>query len=98
MLSVGIGAASTAGADPTAPASPSPAQAALCGLNADQQRANDRLLNAGPAPGFPLEFGSTTHVQLFDADMVHLFLSLVIVALENTEARLERANPGISVA
>jgi hypothetical protein len=31
-------------------------------------RANDRLRNAGPKNGWPLSFGSTTRVMLFDAD------------------------------
>ncbi len=36
-------------------------------------RPNDRLLNAGPVNGWPLEFGSTTHVMLRDADKYHQF-------------------------
>jgi hypothetical protein len=36
-------------------------------------RPNDRLLNAGPSNGWPLSFGSTTHVMLRDADMFHQF-------------------------
>ncbi len=36
-------------------------------------RPNDRLLNAGPVSGWPLAFGSTTHVMLRDADMYHQF-------------------------
>ncbi|HEY5951971.1 MAG TPA: hypothetical protein VIV40_41025 [Kofleriaceae bacterium] len=31
-------------------------------------RANDRLRNAGPINGWPLVFGSTTHVMLYDGD------------------------------
>jgi hypothetical protein len=38
-----------------------------------QTRPNDRLLNAGPVDGWSLEFGSTTHVMMRDADMYHHF-------------------------
>jgi hypothetical protein len=34
-------------------------------------RANDRLENAGPVDGWPLEFGSSTTVMLFDGDKNH---------------------------
>jgi hypothetical protein len=36
-------------------------------------RPNDRLRNAGPKNGWPLAFGSTTHVMLFDGDKNHHF-------------------------
>lgn len=36
-------------------------------------RPNDRLRNAGPKNGWPLTFGSTTHVMLFDGDKNHHF-------------------------
>jgi hypothetical protein len=41
--------------------------------NSHRTRPNDRLLNAGPVSGWPLAFGSTTHVMLRDADMFHQF-------------------------
>jgi hypothetical protein len=41
--------------------------------NTASVRPNDRLLNAGPVSGWPLAFGSTTHVMLRDADMYHQF-------------------------
>ena len=37
------------------------------------RRPNDRLRNAGPMSGWPLAFGSTTHVMLFDGDKNHHF-------------------------
>ena len=36
-------------------------------------RPNDRLRNAGPKNGWPLAFGSTTHVMLYDGDKNHHF-------------------------
>ncbi len=36
-------------------------------------RPNDRIRNAGPKNGWPLAFGSTTHVMLFDGDKNHHF-------------------------
>lgn len=36
-------------------------------------RANDRLRNAGPRDGWPLSFGSTTTVMMFDGDKNHQF-------------------------
>jgi hypothetical protein len=37
------------------------------------RRPNDRLRNAGPVNGWPLAFGSTTHVMLADGDKNHHF-------------------------
>ena len=37
------------------------------------RRPNDRLRNAGPINGWPLAFGSQTHVMLFDGDKNHHF-------------------------
>jgi hypothetical protein len=37
------------------------------------RRPNDRLRTAGPKNGWPLAFGSTTHVMLFDGDKNHHF-------------------------
>ena len=37
------------------------------------RRPNDRLRNAGPKNGWPLVFGSQTHVMLFDGDKNHHF-------------------------
>ncbi len=37
------------------------------------RRPNDRLVNAGPTSGWPLAFGSTTHVMMRDADKHHQF-------------------------
>jgi hypothetical protein len=36
-------------------------------------RPNDRIRNAGPKNGWPLAFGSQTHVMLFDGDKNHHF-------------------------
>ncbi|HXU72227.1 MAG TPA: hypothetical protein VN947_23045 [Polyangia bacterium] len=36
-------------------------------------RPNDRLRNAGPKNGWPLVFGSSTHVMLYDGDKHHHF-------------------------
>lgn len=37
------------------------------------RRPNDRIRNAGPENGWPLVFGSTTHVMLYDGDKNHHF-------------------------
>jgi hypothetical protein len=37
------------------------------------RRPNDRIRNAGPRNGWPLAFGSATHVMLFDGDKNHHF-------------------------
>jgi hypothetical protein len=37
------------------------------------RRPNDRIRNAGPKNGWPLAFGSETHVMLFDGDKNHHF-------------------------
>lgn len=42
-------------------------------FGAPAPRANDRLRNAGPVSGWPLEFGSSTTVMMFDADKNHHF-------------------------
>ncbi len=36
-------------------------------------RPNDRIRNAGPKDGWPLVFGSSTHVMLYDGDKYHHF-------------------------
>lgn len=36
-------------------------------------RPNDRLRNAGPSNGWPLAFGSSTHVMMYDGDKNHHF-------------------------
>jgi len=42
-------------------------------FNETTSRPNDRLRNAGPKNGWPLTFGSTTNVMLFDGDKNHHF-------------------------
>ena len=62
------------GADDTFAYAHSPAQQRLVDTafgNGQARRANDRLRNAGPVNGWPLEFGSSTTVMMFDADKNH---------------------------
>lgn len=40
-------------------------------FNGTMSRPNDRIRTAGPKNGWPLAFGSTTHVMMFDGDKNH---------------------------
>jgi hypothetical protein len=53
--------------------SPSQQQVVDNAFDGGIRRPNDRLRNAGPRNGWPLAFGSSTHVMLFDADKNHHF-------------------------
>ncbi len=53
--------------------SPSQQQVVDNAFDGGIRRPNDRLRNAGPRNGWPLAFGSATHVMLFDADKNHHF-------------------------
>ncbi|HUJ27660.1 MAG TPA: hypothetical protein VLW85_16665, partial [Myxococcales bacterium] len=53
--------------------SPSQQQVVDNAFDGGIRRPNDRLRNAGPMNGWPLAFGSQTHVMLFDGDKNHHF-------------------------
>jgi hypothetical protein len=53
--------------------SPSQQQVINNAFDGTVARPNDRLRNAGPKNGWPLAFGSETHVMLFDGDKNHHF-------------------------
>ena len=53
--------------------SPSQQQVVDNAFDGGIRRPNDRVRNAGPMNGWPLAFGSSTHVMLFDGDKNHHF-------------------------